>query len=192
MENAISTEHKIVLSTIEAIEKYGIRGATNRRIAAMAGVNIAAINYYFRSKEALIKRVMRMTLENAFNYEDFADFPGDTAKERCMAIFTHLIAGGCRYPGLTRAHFHDLLVSGDYESQVVEAISVFASRLAEDLASRGCQLPQAELHLACIQITSAAMFIVLAPELFKTCFGFSACDPEASHTFLQRLVERLL
>ena len=36
MENPISTEDRIVLSTIEAIEKYGIRGATNRRIAAMA------------------------------------------------------------------------------------------------------------------------------------------------------------
>ncbi len=38
-------ERKIIEAAIECIEQYGIQGATNRRIAEIAGVNSAAINY---------------------------------------------------------------------------------------------------------------------------------------------------
>ena len=62
-----SVEGKIIQAAIECIEKYGISGATNRQIALEAGVNNAAINYYFRSKEVLIQRCMEITLKNAFD-----------------------------------------------------------------------------------------------------------------------------
>jgi TetR/AcrR family transcriptional regulator, regulator of cefoperazone and chloramphenicol sensitivity len=61
-EKTGSVEQKIIDATIRCIEAYGISGANNRRIAEAAGVNIAAINYYFRSKELLIQRVMEITL----------------------------------------------------------------------------------------------------------------------------------
>lgn len=192
MEKPVSVEDKILLATIECIEQYGVRGATNRRIAAQAGVNVAAMNYYFRSKEALIQRVMAMTIDNAFRYEDFADFPAGNARERCIAIFDHLMTGGCTYPGLTRAHFTDLLSTGNYETQVVTSVSQFVADLAEDMARLGCALPPDELQLACMQITSTAMFIILAPRLFETRFGFSACDSVMRAQFLNRLIEQLL
>src|SRR5512138_1248063 len=105
-------EQKILFTTIECIEKYGISGATNRRIAGAAGVNIAAINYYFRSKEALIQRVMEITLKNAFDLSDLPPMPGASARERCEEIFLKFLEGGLQYPNLTRAHFRSLLVEG--------------------------------------------------------------------------------
>ncbi|MHB1356678.1 MAG: TetR/AcrR family transcriptional regulator [Anaerolineae bacterium] len=192
MEQSVRVEDRILLATIECIEMYGVRGATNRRIAAQAGVNVAAMNYYFRSKEALIQRVMAMTIENAFDYEDFADFPAGNARERCMAVFDHLMTGGCTYPGLTRAHFTDLLSTGNYEAQVVMGMNQFVMSLAEDMARLGCALPPDELQLACMQITSAAMFIILAPRLFETGLGFNACDAAMRSQYLKRLIERLL
>lgn len=48
--NSEPVEIKIIEAAIECIEQFGLKGATNRRIAEKAGVNLAAINYYFRSK----------------------------------------------------------------------------------------------------------------------------------------------
>ena len=40
-----TVEIKIIEAAIDCIEQFGLKGATNRRIAEKAGVNLAAINY---------------------------------------------------------------------------------------------------------------------------------------------------
>jgi AcrR family transcriptional regulator len=189
--NSLSVEDRIVQAAIECIERYGIQGATNRKIAALAGVNNAAINYYFRSKEVLVERCMRVTLDNAFDWEDIANLPGRTARERCAAIFNDLIQGGINYPGLTRSHFFDLISQGNYQSLAVEKLNEFVENLAKDLDQKGAGLEANELRLACVQITSAAMMVILAPQLFAP-FGFDLRDPATRHSFVNRLVDRLL
>lgn len=187
-----SIEEKIITATVECIEKYGIKGTTIRQIAETAGVNIAAINYYFRSKDVLINRCMQQTLHNAFDWEDVQKLPGSTANERCKAIFMDILEGGLNYPGITRAHFYDLLVDGDYLSPFTQAINEFTGHLVVDLKSRGATLPDDELYMACIQIMDAVMMLVLTPKLFEEKYGMSLDDPERQKQFVYRLVDRLL
>jgi AcrR family transcriptional regulator len=187
-----AVETTIINATIECIEKYGIQGTTNRKIAEMAGVNNAAINYYFRSKDALIRRCMQITLENAFDFKDFENLPGDTARQRCTAIFNDLVAGGLNYPGLTRSHFYHLLTEGKYDSIAVDKLNEFVGDLAKDLEGRGVDLDAQELQLACVQITTAVMMAILAPRLFAAKFGIDMNDEKTRRRFIQRLVERLL
>ncbi|AHG21675.1 transcriptional regulator [Chania multitudinisentens RB-25] len=44
---------QLIAAAIEVFGEYGIQGATTREIAQRAGQNIAAITYYFNSKEGL-------------------------------------------------------------------------------------------------------------------------------------------
>ncbi len=187
-----TVELKIIEAAIECIEEFGLKGATNRRIAEKAGVNLAAINYYFRSKENLIERVMETTLNNAFDWEDVQALPGSTAKERCIAVFEDLIEGGCNYPGITRAHFYDLITDGNYDSQIMKRYTVFMSNLCEDLYQRGTKITQEQLKLACAQISTACFMAVLAPKLNQESLGINICDPETRHQFVSTLVEKLL
>jgi AcrR family transcriptional regulator len=193
METAPTTiEMNIINATIECIERYGVQGTTNRKIAEMAGVNNAAINYYFRSKDALIRRCMQITLENAFDFKDFENLPGGTARQRCAAIFNDLILGGLNYPGLTRSHFYELLAEGKYDSLAVEKLNKFVEDLAKDMQARGVDLDPQELQLACVQITTTVLMTILAPRLFAAQFGIDIGDEKTRQGFVQRLVERLL
>jgi AcrR family transcriptional regulator len=185
-------ELRIINATIECIEKYGIKGTTNRQIAVEAGVNSAAVNYYFRSKENLINRCMQTTLANAFDWEDIEKLPGGSAKERCKAVFTDILKGGLNYPGITRAHFYDLIVEGDYKSQVVGKLNEFLGNLVTDLKVKGSTLPDGELYLACTQITSAVMMLILTPKVYEKKFGLDLQNPEAAVRYVNRLVDRLL
>jgi AcrR family transcriptional regulator len=185
-------EQKIIDATIECIEKYGIKGTTNRQIAIEAGVNSAAVNYYFRSKENLINRCMQTTLANAFDWNDIEKLPGSTAKERCKAIFLDILKGGLNYPGVARAHFYDLVVEANYQSQVVPVLNEFLEKLVADLKQRGSSLPEAELYLACTQIVSAVMMLILTPKLYETKFEVNLQDQEIVEKYVDRLVERLL
>jgi AcrR family transcriptional regulator len=185
-------ETKIIEAAIDCIEKYGIRGATNRKIAEMAGVNSAAINYYFRSKDALIARVMQTTLDNAFDWRDIEQLPGGSAAERCKAVFNHLIAGGVNYPGISRAHFYPLLVEGKYDNLAVERLNEFVAHLAADLAARGAKLDPETLRLACAQIASAALFMALSPRLFQSGLAIDLTDPQMRERFVNDLVDKVL
>lgn len=187
-----AAEEKIITATIECIEKYGLKGTTIRQIAEEAGVNSAAINYYFRSKDVLIERCMKVTLNNAFAWEDIDKLPGDTANERCKAIFTEIFEGGLKYPGITRAHFYDYLVDGDYQSLLVKVLNEFIEKLVIDLKSKGSTLPDDDLYLACIQITEAVMMFILMPQTFEKRFGLDPQDPKIGVQYVNRLVDRLL
>ncbi len=185
-------EEKIITATVECIEKYGIKGTTIRQIAEQAGVNIAAINYYFRSKDALIERCMRQTLHNAFDWEDIEKLPGESASERCKAVFYEILEGGLKYQGITRAHVYDLLVDGNYLTPFTETVNDFAGKLVHDLAARGSTLPEEELYLAIIQITNSVMMFVLTPKVFESRFGLDLQEPDSRKHYIDRLVDNLL
>ncbi|MCL4560208.1 MAG: TetR family transcriptional regulator [Chloroflexi bacterium] len=188
----VNAEQRIIDATVECIEKYGVKGATNRRIAAEAGVNIAAINYYFRSKEALIDRCMQITLDNAFGWNDFAYLANSSPRDTCIGIFDHLIEGGGNFPGITRAHFYDLIVKGFENSAVIGKMNAFAAHLSDDLEAKGVGLEKSELNLACMQIISAALMVILAPKLFEEKFGFDLHVAADRKRYVERLVDRLL
>lgn len=57
------TEEKIVDSATTLFIQKGYRGASMRDIAAAAEVNIAMLNYYFRSKENLFEIIFSKTFE---------------------------------------------------------------------------------------------------------------------------------
>jgi len=53
------TRERIIAAAGAAFAERGFRGTTIRQITARAGVNLAAVNYYFRDKEELYLRVLR-------------------------------------------------------------------------------------------------------------------------------------
>lgn len=61
-ENEISTEDKILLAASEVFTEKGFAGARTRDIADEAGINLALLNYYFRSKEKLFDQVMKVKI----------------------------------------------------------------------------------------------------------------------------------
>ena len=187
-----SIESKIIQAAIECIEKYGIQHTTNRKVAEMAGVNSAAINYYFRSKDALVNRCMQVTLENAFDIRDFDLLAAGSARERCIAIFDHLITGGLNYPGITRAHMYSLLVEGRYDTAAVAKLNGFVEDLVKDIEARNAGMSHEQLILACAQMTMATMMAILAPRLFAGKLGVDLNHAETRRLYVERLVTGLL
>ena len=55
----INAQEKILVAARELFTKQGYAAVKTRDIAAAAGINIALLNYYFRSKEQLFEQVMQ-------------------------------------------------------------------------------------------------------------------------------------
>jgi AcrR family transcriptional regulator len=63
----VSTEEKIKDSARKIFTRKGFLATTIRDIATEADINIASINYYFRSKEKLFEFIMDETIGTLFN-----------------------------------------------------------------------------------------------------------------------------
>jgi AcrR family transcriptional regulator len=189
----MTVEQKIIGAAIECIERYGMQGTTIRRIADIAGVNSAAISYYFRSKDRLMDLAMAEALGNAFDWDDFIasdDFP---PQERLLAILEDLMTGALRYPGTARALFYATLMEGDYDTPAMRRMNEFLEELLQDLRSRGLSGEPAALRSAVTQITSASFVLAaMLPHAFDSFIGGSFTDPEVRRSYLRRLVEGLL
>ena len=60
IEQEQTTEEKILETASEVFTEKGFAGTRTRDIAEKAGINLALLNYYFRSKEKLFEQVMKI------------------------------------------------------------------------------------------------------------------------------------
>jgi AcrR family transcriptional regulator len=56
---------RLLQSAVEVFAERGFKDATVRDICARAGVNVASVNYYFRSKEALYREALAFAFREA-------------------------------------------------------------------------------------------------------------------------------
>lgn len=66
MEKDISTEEKIKEAARKVFQEKGYGQARTRDIADEAGINLALLNYYFRSKEKLFDIIMEESMQKVF------------------------------------------------------------------------------------------------------------------------------
>ena len=62
MTEKISTEEKILRAAETLFLRKGFAETKTRDIADKAGINLALLNYYYRSKEKLFNRIMLETI----------------------------------------------------------------------------------------------------------------------------------
>ena len=56
---------RLLHAAVEVFAKYGFRDATVRETCSLANVNVASVNYYFRSKESLYTQVLAFSFQEA-------------------------------------------------------------------------------------------------------------------------------
>jgi AcrR family transcriptional regulator len=166
-----SPQERIVLATILTIERYGVSGATVRRIAEAAGVNGAAINYYFGTKERLLEAALAQTLHEAFpkalgELQDFIAQAGGRIQAGTRAFFRDHLVNAFRYPRISVAHLGDALLQQDYSGRAVSELRAFIDDFHTIVSPGMPQRTEAEKRLAVIHVWATIFALAMLPELF--------------------------
>lgn len=112
-----ATREQIIAVTLEAIQQEGLAALTIRQIAERAGVNVAAVNYHFGSKDALVNEVLiGLTAELRSAFAQLADerAPPRQRLHRFLDEFSRVIL---RYPDVYRQAIGSGLLGGDGQRQ---------------------------------------------------------------------------
>ncbi|ANY70333.1 hypothetical protein BBD42_30425 [Paenibacillus sp. BIHB 4019] len=88
------TKEKIFEIAIALIKSEGIKGITTRKIADLAGTNVASVNYHFGSKDKLINEVLKRHLASfhvTFNLLDDTEVPPLERLKKFLLAYSSLL-----------------------------------------------------------------------------------------------------
>ena len=186
-----SMRERIIAAAIECIEKTGLPGLTVRRIAKEAHVNVAAVNYYFGSKDRLVEEVIRKTLYTAFD-ENIDDFLRDSNESPARAVemfLNHFISGALKYPNLVKIHFYEAFVNNNYRTASAKGMSSFVSEFEKIMYPVILKKSKRKFKIDMVQFWSAVFFPMIFPGQFRDYTGINMKDPAWLKDYIARLLE---
>lgn len=179
----LPTRQKIIQVTLNLIADEGIHGLTTRTIAAAAGVNIAAVNYYFGSKDKLIEESLQSALDHMFS--DSFDFLQNLDwKAALQNIMLYFLEGSLRYPGIIKAILHEPINNNNYNTPAMQQFSRFIC----DTISKFEQSDEKQsdsIRITVLQMLGATFLPALLPDFYKEILGSSfRTDVDAQQKYI--------
>ncbi len=187
-------KQKIILSAIECIEAEGLQGATIRKIADQAGVNVAAINYHFGSKKQLFKIVLNSTLNESFvnNIQDYEELWLSNTKKALQLFLEDTVQGAINYPNLTKAHLTEPFIKSNFNTNSVSKMNEFLDDLQSLIQNILPFEDDMEQKMAIVQIFSAFLMTGMMPDLFKQFLGIEMKNEEIQKKFVNVLMKNYI
>jgi len=181
---------KIILAAIETIEKDGLSTVTIRSIARRAGVNSAAISYYFRSKDNLLDEVFRMTVEHSLgDIKAMLGPAGGDPRAQLEDVLLYLMDGAVLYPGLTKSQMFDVLVGRKPDNLFLRRLNPLLADLAGRMKASKSGASGDAVKMKIVQALSAVILPAFMPEAFRSLTGKSFRAAEARRAYVRSVVE---
>lgn len=171
-------EERILLAAMECIAQSGLEATTVRAIAAKAGLNAAAVNYYYRSKDKLVDAALRRAWAHVSDDVERIMRASKDAEEALESASRFLLEGAFRYPKIIRA----ILV--EHSSLAGEAVTFFKAlfeRLGSPLKA------EADLGLGTALLLSFALFAGIAPEALAALTGVDLSEASGRDSLGRRV-----
>lgn len=187
-----STKQHIYLSTINAIEKHGLANLTTRLIADEAGVNNAALHYYYGTKEQLIDIVLDQTAKHML--DDTREILSCEApiEMRLKDVLSYVINGVIDFPNLIRAQLTGPLFYANRKEDLVGLLGTWVRLMREAIAPDEDPETVGELNQKLNMIFSG----ILISGLFNNSPGsegrLNLQDPEEQESFINLAIHILL
>jgi AcrR family transcriptional regulator len=186
-----TTKEHILLSAIGAIEKFGLPNLTTRMIAEHAGVNNAALHYYFGTKENLIDAAMKQTKEHMLEDIEVILSGDSPIKDRVSEMLTYIIEGSIRYPNIIRAHMIGPLLNSQRQAELADLLNTWVTVSAEAIQPYVSRKSASDLKLILNMLFSVIWTFGLFAEDYENYGWINLKDSEERKNFLDNAIIQL-
>jgi AcrR family transcriptional regulator len=188
-----TTREKILESAVKLLFTTPSEELTTRRIAREAGVNIAAINYHFRSKNELIDKAVEAATATAFEKGMAVLFaPGKAPFERLRDFLAGYAYGLVKFPGFTRTAFFAFLLKEEgatfYGRYMKEMFVKIRQVIAETEGGNSAQ----ESGSTALMALSCVIFPFLASSTLRDAGAADYTDDEARTRYIDTMLATLV
>ena len=192
--NSPTPREKILDATLKLIGTNGIHHTTCRKIATMANVNVAAISYYFGSKDMVINEALKTfttTLMSSFDHLDELSLPPE---ERIRKFLRSYADYTLQYPDFFRNFIEQILHESAASCEYIEfmkkaGLHKLTVAVREITRTR---LTETEVTMKIFQMFSSLEFPILVGEKMKILAQFDYYNQEDRYHYLDLLLRALL
>lgn len=186
------TRSRIMKTAVEMIGREGNLNVTIREIAEKAGVNIAAINYYFSSKENLIEEVERVTVEQTqLIYNRLLD-ESKSPRERLITWADELMSYLIDYPGIIYMIGTRVLQSDNKSDGLSDYLSISDTRLNPVVGELTGVGEENLLSFKVLQLISGVVYPTLIYSGTKKALGRIISSERVRKEYLAGLIDSLI
>ena len=200
----MSTRARILEATVRLLYSAQTPELTTRRIAAEAQVNVAAINYHFRSKDELMDEAVQAATAAAFDKGmQMLRAPGKPPLDRLREYLFGYSTGLVRFPWVTRAAWMGLYLKEggdtfygrfmkamlDLVGQVIEEIHGLRD---EDSAAPDRPAGGTDGTRTALMVLSCVIFPFLVSNTLRDAGAIDYTNDEARRRYIDTTLARLV
>jgi len=185
------TKEKIFKTTLKIISTEGAKGVTVRKIAKISGVNIALINYYYKSKENLINESLKYfgeIMETAFTELDALPLSPQKKLKHFLLNFSEL---QIKYPGVLQSQFDHIFQGKDINYKTVENVKEGKEILLKLLKAIIKEESKEKLSMILFQLMSGVVFPILYGKYVEKIYEFNFLDRKTRERFIDIAIKNI-
>lgn len=195
-DHKVSTRERILHATLELINNEGIEHVTIRKITEAAEVNIAAVNYYFGSKENVINEALKALMNKLNGTFKQLDDPAVPAQSRLRNFLHRYADETLAYPDVFKnfikqliAHYNDNQAHVDY----IEFLQTTGWQKLRVLLRECTGITNDDiLTMKIVQLFSALEFPILLGIQLQNFPNFDYYDQQIRDQYVELLLQSLL
>ncbi len=189
----LTTKDKILEATLEIISNEGFQNVTVRKIAVRAGVNVAAINYHFGSKDNVINEALEYLMVQARDIFKCLKNHRETPEQRLKNLIEKLARNFSKYPDQIKY----LIYQSIYEQANPNKFQEYLKTEGIDLIKTTIQQirpaeDDAALKMRILQLFSCLAFPVLLGNRTLEVFGVELDEPKKRSSYIELLIKSVL
>lgn len=190
--NTLTTKEKIIHVVMDIIAEDGFQDITIRKIAAQAGVNVAAINYHFGSKDAVINEALKTVTGQLKNTFQCLKESNVSANDRLAIFINNYINIIIKYPDIIKNVIYHQIHHRQMDEQA-EYVTFLRTEGFELLKQTIGQIrPEADDKILCLKtlhLISGISFPILMGEQIKEIIGLDLYNRETRAMHIKILRE---
>lgn len=193
VQDRTAVKTQIILATINCIEKDGYNAVTTRNVAQAAGVNNAAINYYFGSKDNLLEETFAFTLSHFFiDIKEILKDKALNAYSLLKVFLSFLLQGVNHYPNMVRTYFLVPDIFRNYGHAFLKQVEQFLETVSVQIQRENPTLSEEEIRISLVQIISVILSLCLPLDFLQDFSGIDPKDPATQMAYLDHLLTHYL
>jgi TetR/AcrR family transcriptional regulator, regulator of cefoperazone and chloramphenicol sensitivity len=191
--NRCDTRESIINATLKIIGEEGFQNVTIRKIATLAGVNVAAINYHFGTKDIVINEALKYLtgkLMKSFNYLKEREFPPET---RMLNFIRSYADAALEHPDVFRNYINHSMCNNEMPSDYSEFIKHEGFvELKNTLREIRNEDDDIKLFMKSFQIISGIAFPVLLGLQMEKLSGIDYANQSVRYKYLDVLLKTIV
>lgn len=174
-----SKKELILEATLELMRKEGFEGVTIRKIASMANVNVALVNYYFGSKDRLINAAIQVLVTSFKETFSILDNASIEPRERLKLFLIQYIQTYRQYPFIVRKLVNHEPLKFESQLDFVNFLKAMGlKKMQHTIEELSLEHDQDKLTIMMSHLLGASFLPILIEPMYQMVTGYTFSDIE--------------